>query len=162
MKINSTNLINLCIKNNISLSIAESCTGGNICSALVRIPNASSVFKYGIIAYSNEIKIKCLKVPRQDIEKYGAVSQQTAASMALGVNKILKKIDFSFAVTGIAGPGKDLTQKKVGLVYHSFYCKRLKDLQVIEKNYSGDRITIINKASFFSIQKSFEIIKSFV
>ena len=159
MKDSSYNLIKFCLINKLSISVAESCTGGFVCSSLVKIPNASNVFKFGIIAYTNKIKEKILNVPKYQLKKHGAVSENTAKYMVLGVNKINKNIDFSLAITGIAGPGSEFTKKNVGLVYHSFYYKKENKLEIIKKNYTGSRSQIIEKAGDFAIIQSLNILK---
>ena len=104
------------IKKNLTISTAESCTGGAISSALTDISGSSAYFMNGIVCYSNESKIKILGVPKEIIEKYGAVSPQTARAMAQGVRKI-SKTDISVAATGIFGPTGGIIKKPVGLVY---------------------------------------------
>ncbi|MDP3142992.1 MAG: CinA family protein [Candidatus Omnitrophota bacterium] len=104
------------IKKNQALSIAESCTGGLISHRLTNIPGSSRYFKLGIIAYSYESKVKLLKVRRQTLKKFGAVSQQVAMAMAKSVRRIAHT-DFGLSITGIAGPSGATAKKPVGLVY---------------------------------------------
>ena len=104
------------VKNSKSLAVAESCTGGNIAHFITANPGSSAYFKGGVVAYSNEIKIKLLDVPAEIIEKYGAVSQQVAETMAFGARKALN-VDYSIATTGIAGPDGGTAEKPVGTVW---------------------------------------------
>ena len=98
------------------VATAESCTGGLIAHKLTNIPGSSEYFKGGIVAYSNEVKVKVLGVKEETLKKYGAVSEQTAKEMANGVKNLLG-VDIAIATTGIAGPGGGTAAKPVGLVY---------------------------------------------
>lgn len=104
------------IENNLSLSLAESCTGGGIANAVVQIPGSSAYFKGGIVAYDYVIKENQLNVNSETLVKYGAVSEQTVNEMALNINKIMKT-DYSIAVSGIAGPTGATPDKPVGTVW---------------------------------------------
>lgn len=97
------------------ISAAESCTGGSVSKMITDIPGASSVFDMAVTAYSNEAKIRLLGVDPETLDKYGAVSEQTAKEMASGVRK-LSGADIAVSVTGIAGPDSDRTEKPVGMV----------------------------------------------
>lgn len=99
-----------------TISIAESLTGGMICNRLTNIPGSSEYFMGGVIAYSNESKIRHLNVPRGEIESYGAVSKQVARSMAQGVRKAFST-NLGLSTTGIAGPGGGTPKKPIGLVF---------------------------------------------
>jgi PncC family amidohydrolase len=99
-----------------TLSTAESCTGGLIGGALTAVPGSSGVYMGGIISYSNEAKTDLLGVNPETIQKYGAVSEQTASEMAAGAQRVFRT-DAAIAVTGIAGPGGATPGKPVGLVY---------------------------------------------
>lgn len=103
-------------KKHLTLAVAESCTGGLIGSRITDVPGSSDYFLGGIIAYSNDVKIDTLGVPKKTIEKYGAVSAQTAKAMAQGVRKITGA-SIGISATGIAGPGGGTKTKPVGLVY---------------------------------------------
>ena len=107
---------NILKEKNLTLTTAESCTGGLIGSIITNVPGVSSYYKEGIVTYSNEAKIKYLNVNEETLNKYGAVSEQTACEMAEGA---LKNADahIAVAVTGIAGPDGGTKEKKVGLVY---------------------------------------------
>jgi nicotinamide-nucleotide amidase len=99
-----------------SLSVAESCTGGLISERLTEVPGSSVYFKEGVVAYSNDAKIRSLGVDSQLIRQHGAVSAQVAEAMAEGVRQ-RADTDFGLSVTGIAGPGGGSEEKPVGLVF---------------------------------------------
>ena len=103
-------------KAGLTLATAESCTGGLVAKRLTDISGASEVFGTGVVTYSNEAKEKLLGVPHATLERYGAVSPQTAAAMAQGVKKLAGS-DIGIGITGIAGPGGGSAEKPVGLVY---------------------------------------------
>ena len=109
-------VVELLKTNNLTLATAESCTAGYIPKRITDIPGASSVFEYGAITYSNDVKQKVLGVKEETLKAYGAVSEQTAREMAAGIRRI-SGADIGLAVTGIAGPGSDGTDKPVGLCY---------------------------------------------
>ena len=157
MKDYSREFVNLCLTKNFKVSIAESCTGGLISSKLTEIENSSKVFKYGLVTYSNDSKISFLKVPKRILVTYGAVSKETAKSMANGLSKI-SKVDLYIAITGIAGPGGGSKEKPVGLVYHAFLIKKLQKTLIIKKIYSGNRNEIREKAAIFSIRQSYTLL----
>ena len=104
------------LEKNISISCAESCTGGLFAKTLTDIEGISAVFDRGIVTYSNRAKIEELGVNPETLDRYGAVSEQTAREMALGLQKISGS-RLCISVTGIAGPGGGTAEKPVGLVY---------------------------------------------
>tara|TARA_Y100000590_G_scaffold366693_1_gene426205 strand:- start:514 stop:987 length:474 start_codon:yes stop_codon:yes gene_type:complete len=104
------------IKNNIKISIAESCTGGLLSNSITSVSGSSKIFSLGLVAYSNESKINVLKVSKKIIVKYGAVSKQACRAMVKNVSK-MGKTDMSISTTGIAGPSGGTIKKPVGLVY---------------------------------------------
>jgi len=104
------------IKKKLTISVAESCTGGLLAHNLTKLANSSKYFQMGLTTYSNQAKIKILKVNKNLIKKYGAVSNECCKAMVKNLSKISKsKINIS--ITGIAGPGGALKDKPVGLVY---------------------------------------------
>ena len=104
------------IKKRLTISVAESCTGGLLAHNLTKLANSSKYFQMGLTTYSNQAKIKILKINKKIIKKYGAVSEECCKSMVQNLNKISKsKINVS--ITGIAGPGGASKNKPVGLVY---------------------------------------------
>ena len=116
MKLLSRNIIKKLSKKKLKISFAESCTGGLLSSAITSVSGSSKVFNLGLVTYSNQSKIKVLKVSKKIIRKYGAVSEQVCKAMAKNVSKI-GKTNMSVSVTGIAGPNGGTRKKPVGLVY---------------------------------------------
>lgn len=131
----------LLVDNKLTIAIAESCTGGLLSGALINYPGISEVFKEGFITYTNEAKMKRLKVKKEVLEKYGAVSSQTAAEMAEGAAKAAGT-DIAVSTTGIAGPGGGSDEKPVGLVFVGLYIKG--EVKTKELNLIGDRQKIRN------------------
>ena len=109
-------LVKKLIKKNIKISFAESCTGGMLASSITSISGASKIFNIGLITYSNQAKIKFLKVNKNIIKKYGAVSHECCLAMVNNLSKI-SKANINVSITGIAGPKGGSKQKPVGLVY---------------------------------------------
>ena len=116
MKKLSQKIVNLLRKKKFKISFAESCTGGLLSSSVTSISGSSKVFTLGFVTYSNLSKINTLKVPKNTIRKYGAVSYETCLSMVKNLNKI-SKTNISVSITGVAGPNGGTKQKPVGLVY---------------------------------------------
>lgn len=100
----------------MTISTAESCTGGTIASMLTSVPGSSEYFLGGVVSYCNEVKRQVLGVSKEDLDKYGAVSRPVVEQMALGV-KNLMQTDCAVATSGIAGPGGGTAQKPVGTVW---------------------------------------------
>lgn len=125
-----------------TLATAESCTGGGVGHLLTAVSGSSSVYTGGVISYTNEVKEKILGVPADILEKYGAVSSQTALAMAQGVRRLLGT-DWGISVTGLAGPNGDGSGKPVGLVYVAVSGQAE---QVQECHFSGDREVVRTQA----------------
>ena len=126
-----------------SLVTAESCTGGGIGAALTAVPGSSSVYKGGIISYTNDVKSKQLGVPMELLESAGAVSKEVAESMAVGARKVLAA-DVAVSVTGLAGPDGDDRGNPVGTVYVGYSDNE--NLCSKEFRFFGDRNTVRAKA----------------
>ena len=109
-------IINLLKRKKLKIAVAESCTGGMLSSIFTSINGSSKVFKFGLVAYSNESKIRVLNVSKKIINKYGAVSEQVCEAMAKNVAK-MAKTNMSISITGIAGPSGGTREKPVGLVF---------------------------------------------
>lgn len=124
------------IKNKLTISTAESCTGGLLAGRLINYPGISSVFLEGAVTYSNEAKIKRLGVKKETLDKCGAVSSETAAEMAEGIAKAAGT-DVGLSTTGIAGPGGGTEEKPVGLVYLGLYING--KVMTKKLNLSGNR-----------------------
>ena len=112
----SLKLVKLLTKKKLTVSFAESCTGGLLASSITSISGSSKVFNMGLVTYSDNAKVKLLKVPKKTISKFGAVSYETCLSMVKNLSKISKS-NISISVTGIAGPNGGTKEKPVGLVY---------------------------------------------
>lgn len=121
-------VVELIKKLGMNISTAESCTGGMIASRLIDVPGVSEIFKEGIVSYSNDAKMKRLGVKKETLEKYGAVSKETAKEMVMGLDS-----DIAIATTGIAGPDGGTPEKPVGLVYIGI---KVKNDIYVEKNFS--------------------------
>jgi len=106
----------LLTEKNLTLSVAESCTGGLITDRLTNVPGSSKFLDRGVVTYSNASKVEMLNVPSSVLDEYGAVNEQTAVSMAVGVQK-LAKTDIGLAITGVAGPAGGTVEKPVGTVF---------------------------------------------
>jgi nicotinamide-nucleotide amidase len=109
-------VIDLCREHGWTLATAESCTGGLVGAALTTRAGASDVYVGGVIAYSNDVKRSQLGIPDETLRAHGAVSAETAVSMAAGARRALDA-DVAVSVTGVAGPGGGSPDKPVGLVY---------------------------------------------
>lgn len=129
---------------NMKIAFCESCTGGFITSRFTQIPGISEVFDRGIITYSNKSKIEELGVNKETLNRYGAVSEQTALEMATG---LLNKtgVDIALSTTGIAGPSGGSKEKPIGLVFIGIATEN--NSYAIECTLSGNRISIQNKAT---------------
>lgn len=136
-------VVRLLEKYELTVSTAESCTGGLLAGRIVNIPGASEVFKEGFVTYSNKAKRKLLDVSKATLKKYGAVSEQTAKEMAAG-GAFAADSDTCIAITGIAGPDGGTEEKPVGLVYIACY---VKDKVTVERcQFRGSRDKIREQA----------------
>ncbi len=111
-------LVENAIRGSVTISTAESCTGGSISSLITDVPGASGCFLGGVVAYSNDAKISQLKVPEMTLMDHGAVSRETASAMAVGCRKLFGST-ISLSVTGIAGPDGGTESKPVGTLFLS-------------------------------------------
>jgi len=125
------------------LVTAESCTGGGIGSALTSVPGSSSVYRGGVICYSNWVKESVLGVDHDALERYGAVSEVVAGQMASGVKQLMKA-DVAVSVTGLAGPGGDDHGHEVGAVFIG--CQYGQNLVIKEFHFAGDRDAVRRQA----------------
>ncbi|MEJ5257254.1 MAG: competence/damage-inducible protein A [Fervidobacterium sp.] len=131
-------------ENNLTISFAESCTGGLLSARFVDIPGVSSVYKGGVVAYSNESKANILRVPKDIIEKHGAVSEECVSYMAKNAREIFDS-EFSVSISGIAGPTGGTPQKPVGTVCFAFASK--KGVKAFTYNLRGDREMIRKRSA---------------
>jgi len=134
----------LLVASGLTLSVAESCTGGLISHRVTKAPGASAYFLGGVVAYSNEAKIRFLDVARLDIETYGAVSEQVARQMAAGVRRRFRS-DAALGVTGIAGPAGGTAEKPVGLVFIA--CSVMDATWAARRQFGGARGEIMRQAA---------------
>lgn len=142
---------------NLTLSTAESCTGGLLSGRIINVSGASEVFKEGFVTYSNEAKEKTLNVPHEILSEYGAVSSQTAEAMAKSC-ALAAGTDVGIATTGIAGPDGGTIEKPVGLVYIACYYK---GKTTVEKyNFKGNRAKIREVAVAKAIDLARRAVKS--
>ncbi len=139
-------LLNKLINKNISISTAESCTGGLLAYSFLKYKYSSKVFKGGYITYSNELKINELNVKKNHINKYGAVSYQVAKAMLKGLY-LKNKTRLCISTTGIAGPGGATKNKPVGLIYIGIRINK-KNI-ILKKKFKGTRIQIQKKCVSF-------------
>jgi len=125
------NIARLLFKNSMTVSVAESCTGGLVSSRLTDVAGSSAYIKENYVTYANEAKIKLLGVNEQTLEKFGAVSEECAKEMVSG---LLEKTgcDIALATTGIAGPGGATENKNVGLMYIAIKTKCFLKVKKIE------------------------------
>jgi len=144
MKNFSQEIVKLLIKNKLKISVAESCTGGLLSSTITSISGSSKIFTLGLVTYSNESKIKILKVSKNIIKNYGSVSYETCLSMVKNLNKIAKT-DVSVSNTGIAGPKGGTKQKPVGLVYIGI--KKEKKTLIKKCLFKNNKRSLIQKSS---------------
>ena len=121
----------------LKLATAESCTGGLISKRITDVSGSSEVFEGGVVCYSNRFKENVLGVSPETLKKYGAVSRETAREMVKGVLS-LTKADIAVAVTGIAGPSSDDTNKHVGLVYIAVSDGKSTIVKKLLNNFTGD------------------------
>ncbi len=129
-------------KKNLKIATAESCTGGLLGDEITNISGASKYYLGGVIAYSNDIKMKVLNVKKETLENHGAVSRECAEEMARGVAKLFNA-DVAIATTGIAGPRGGSKEKPVGLVYIAYYIFGSVDVEA--RKFKGSRREIKRK-----------------
>ena len=148
-------IINKLIKKNISISIAESCTGGLIANTITKYSGVSKIFSYGVITYSNKAKSAYLSVSKTNLSKFGAVSKEVAEDMINGLYRI-EKTTICISTTGIAGPNGGTKLKPVGLVYIGI--KVNKNNYIFKKIYKGKRLDIQKKTRDFIFRKINQLI----
>ena len=137
-------LLKILIKKKLKIAFAESCTGGLLASSITSISGSSKIFNLGLITYSNQAKIKFLKVNKNIIKKYGAVSHECCLAMVNNLSKI-SKANINVSITGIAGPKGGTKQKPVGLVYIGV--KKGNKTQIIKCFFKSNKRSSIQKAS---------------
>lgn len=138
---------------NLTISLAESCTGGMIASKLVGVPGISTYFFEGLVTYDNDSKIKRLNVSKESLEKYGAVSREVAKEMLMSLDT-----DVAISVSGIAGPSGGTEEKPVGLVYIGIKVKNR--IEIIKQVFKGERNKIRQRTMMYSLYSLFKILKN--
>ena len=147
------NIIKKLLKRNITISIAESCTGGLLSSKFTSVAGISKIFNMGLIAYSNKAKSDLLKISQNQLKKYGTVSYQTANLMVKNLQHISNS-KLCISTTGIAGPSGGSKTKPIGLIYCGIKYK--KKIIILEKKFKGTRSQIQKKtvrAIFVKLEK---------
>ena len=140
------------IDKKLTISVAESCTGGLLANNLTKLANSSKYFQMGLITYSNEAKIKILKVNKNIIKKYGAVSHECCKAMVNNLSKI-SKANINVSITGIAGPKGGTKQKPVGLVYIGL--KKGNKIQINKCLFKSKKRSLIQKAT---VKKALDLV----
>ncbi len=152
---NSEQIIKELIDKNISITTAESCTGGRVASEITKYAGVSSIYPGSVVSYSNEIKQKVLNVHKSTLKNFGAVSRECVKEMLDGVMELMGA-DISVAISGIAGPTGGTKEKPVGLVYIGV---KYKDKLFIEKNiFDGDRNEVQERAK----NRAFEMVEKII
>ena len=149
-------LVRILIKKKLKISFAESCTGGLLASSITSISGASKIFNLGLVTYSNRAKITVLKVNKNIIKKYGAVSYECCSAMVKNLSRI-SKAGINVSITGIAGPKGGTKQKPVGLVYIGV--KKGNKIQIIKCLFKSKKRSSFQKAT---VNKALNLILSFV
>ena len=137
-------LIDLLTRKKLKISVAESCTGGLLASSITSVSGASKVFDFGLVTYSNLAKIKFLKVNKNIIKKYGAVSHECCFAMVKNLSRI-SKANINVSITGIAGPKGGTKQKPVGLVFIGV--KKGTKIQINKYLFKSKKRSSIQKAT---------------
>ena len=149
-------LVKKLIKKRLNISFAESCTGGMLASSITSISGASKVFNLSLITYSNQAKIKILKVNKDIIRKFGAVSHECCKAMVVNLSRI-SKANINISITGIAGPGGGTKKKPVGLVYIGV--KKGKKIIISKNIFKSKNRSAIQKST---VRKAISIVNSII
>jgi len=150
-------LAQILLAKGFKIALAESCTGGLLAAQLTSLAGSSDWFERGFVTYSNQAKEESIGVPKELIERYGAVSEEVALAMAEGVlNHSLAQV--SVAITGIAGPGGGSANKPVGMVCFAWGMQVADQIQTHSqtKQFSGDRQSIREQACVYAIESLLE------
>lgn len=150
-------LVSLLLEKGLTVTTAESCTGGMIASKIVNVSGASEVFHAGFVTYANSAKEAYAGVLSETLQTYGAVSSQVALEMARGVAKTAGA-EVGISVTGIAGPGGGSVEKPVGLVYIGCHVCGKTDYK--EFHFTGDRLTIRQNSAKEAINFAIEMLEN--
>ena len=155
----SKKLLEVCIKKNVKLLTAESCTGGLLSANITGVAGSSSVFSYGFICYSNESKEKFLNVSKKSIDSYGAVSYETVNQMLISLCKQAKSKTLAVAISGVAGPSGS-ESKPVGLVFVGVKISSCSTEKIAELNFGDiERHKIQQKSVHEALKMSLNILR---
>ena len=144
------------IQKKLTISVAESCTGGLLSNNLTKLSNASKYFQIGLVTYSNKAKMKILRVNKKIIDKYGAVSPETCEAMVKNLAK-LSKSKINISITGVAGPNGGTKLKPVGLVYIGV--KKSNKMLITKNIFKNKNRVGIQKAT---VKRSLDIVASII
>jgi len=150
-------LAQILLSRNWTVSLAESCTGGLVCTTLTELAGSSEWFERGYITYSNEAKVECLGVPLQLIDAYGAVSEQVAKAMAEGA-RINSGSNVAISITGVAGPSGGSAEKPVGTVCFGWATENQTLTRTMQ--FDGDRQMIRQQAAQFALTELIALLRS--
>ena len=150
------NIVKKLIKKKLKISFAESCTGGMLANTITSVSGASKVFNLGLITYSNQAKINILKVNKNIIRKFGAVSYECCKAMVINLSKI-SKANINVSITGIAGPKGGTKKKPVGLVYIGV--KKGNKLIISKNIFNSKNRSSIQK---MSVRKTIKILSNLI
>ena len=145
-------LVKKLIKKKLKISFAESCTGGLLASSITSVNGSSKIFNLGLITYSNQAKIKFLKVNKNIIKKYGAVSHECCLAMVNNLSKI-SKANINVSITGIAGPKGGTKLKPIGLVYIGI--KKGNKIQIFKHLFKNKKRSSIQKST---VRKALDLV----
>ena len=145
-------LVKKLIKKKLKISFAESCTGGLLASSITSISGSSKIFNLGLVTYSNQAKIKFLKVNKNIIKRYGAVSHECCSAMVNNLSKI-SKANINVSITGIAGPKGGTKLKPVGLVYIGI--KKGNKIQIFKYLFKKKKRSAIQKST---VRKALDLV----
>lgn len=151
------NLVQTLAEMGLTISTAESCTGGMVASTIIDVVGASDVYNEGFITYSNEAKVKYLNVSEETLQKYGAVSEQVVREMASGC-RVVTGSDVAVVTSGIAGPGGGSVEKPVGLVYIA--CAYKDVIETRDFKFDGDRTQVRMQATVEAIQMVMDLLEN--
>ena len=156
MKTEAKKIYRKLLKKRMSISFAESCTGGLLSSVVTSISGSSKVFNMGLVTYSNKAKIKILKIEKKIIDNYGAVSPECCKAMVVNLSKISRS-NINVSITGIAGPNGGTKAKPVGLVYIGF--KKGNKIIITKNIFKNIKRDAIQKAT---VTRTFKILNKII
>jgi len=154
---NENKIIKFLITNKISISVAESCTGGMLANYITSMAGSSKIFNMGLITYSNKAKSKILRVPKKILNKFGAVSKECCIKMLQNLKKISKS-DICISTTGIAGPSGGSSIKPVGTVYIGVNVKK----KIIIKKYNFSSKLLRKSIQKKTCMEALKLIKKYI